>query len=227
MDMPGHGLSSGVRGLLPTVSDMVEDCTSVVAYAQQDCDDNKNLPIFLIGSSMGGALALQVSQQLEENAITGVIMLAPMLSLNVSTIEQKALSALAWLAPTLVVIPSSATSSEKQYRDPERKKAADEDNLTYKGKLRCQSALSCVELALLVKKSFGEVKVPFICMIANEDDVVDNSAADDLMTNSPSKDKTMKKYDALHGLMCELRPLRDEIERDIMEWMMKRCGDKE
>jgi len=107
------------------------------------------------------------------------------------------------------------------------KKAADEDKLTYKGKLRCQSALSCVELALLVKKSFGEVKVPFICMIANEDAVVDNSAADDLMTNSPSKDKTMKKYDALHGLMCEPRPLRDEIERDIMEWMMKRCGDKE
>jgi len=129
MDMPGHGLSSGVRGLLPTVSDMVEDCTSVVVYTRQDCDDNKNLPIFLIGSSMGGALALQVSQQLsstaeEENAITGVIMLAPMLSLNVSTIEQKALGALAWLAPTLAVIPSSATSSEKQYRDPERKKSS-------------------------------------------------------------------------------------------------------
>jgi len=228
MDMPGHGKSPGTRGLLPSAEDVVEDCVSVVTYAKENalssCEKKQDLPLFLVGSSMGGALALRVSKQLPSSDVTGVIMLAPMLSLKVSSLEQTALKSLAWIAPTLAVIPSSATNSEKQYRDPERRAEADADTLTYKGKLRCQSAHTCVELAQSMKKVFGEVTVPFLCMIANEDVVVDNSVAEDLMSASPSSDKTLKKYDALHGLLCEPRPLRDEIESDIIQWMEERCA---
>mmetsp|Transcript_11201 Transcript_11201/g.11296 ORF Transcript_11201/g.11296 Transcript_11201/m.11296 type:complete len:149 (-) Transcript_11201:192-638(-) len=142
-----------------------------------------------------------------------------MLGLSVSTFERNALGLLSWLSPSTALIPSSATSGEKQYRDPVKRAEADADKLTYKGNMRSRSAHTCVELTFQLRKSFASVKSPFLCLVGNDDVVVDNTAADELMEQSPSLDKTIKRYDALHGLMCEPPPLLGQIENDIIEWI--------
>ena len=86
-----------------------------------------------------------------------------------------------------------------------------------------QSALTCVEFTTKLQQSFHRVKVPFLCMIAEEDVVVDNSKAKELMKKSPSKDKTLKSYAALHGLLCEPAPLLGIIEDDFVQWLLERC----
>jgi len=43
------------------------------------------------------------------------------------------------------------------------------------------------------------------------------------MKLSPSKDKTLKSYPALHGLLCEPAPLLGIIEDDLIQWLVKRC----
>ena len=63
----------------------------MVAYATS-LFPNKSLKLFLVGSSMGGAIALLVAQRLQEQ-VTGVVLLAPMLKLNVSWVEHCALKA--------------------------------------------------------------------------------------------------------------------------------------
>lgn len=60
-------------------------------------------------------------------------------------------------------------------------------------------------------------------MIADEDLVVDNSVARGLMQQSPSRDKTLKSYAALHGLLCEPAPLLGIIEDDFVQWLLQRC----
>ena len=45
-------------------------------------DENKDLPIFLIAHSMGGALALSFINTVENSPITGVIALSPLLRLT-------------------------------------------------------------------------------------------------------------------------------------------------
>jgi hypothetical protein len=42
------------------------------------------------------------------------------------------------------------------------------------------------------------------------------------MEKAASSDKTMKRYPALHGLLCEPSPLVDTIESEIIEWMESR-----
>ena len=84
--------------------------------------------------------------------------------------------------------------------------------------LRPQSALTCLEMTDHVQKSFHETTVPFLCMIADEDVVVDNSISGLLMTESPSQDNA-----ALHGLLCEPVPLLDIIENDLADWLLSRC----
>jgi esterase/lipase len=86
-----------------------------------------------------------------------------------------------------------------------------------------QSALTCVEFATRIQRSFADVTVPFLCMIADEDVVVDNDMARELMDRSPSADKTLKSYAALHGLLCEPAPLLGIIEDDFVQWVLERC----
>lgn len=86
-----------------------------------------------------------------------------------------------------------------------------------------QSALTCVEFTTQIQQSFHNVTVPFLLMIAEEDVVVDNSQAKELMKKSPSKDKTLKSYAALHGLLCEPAPLLGIIEDDFVQWLLERC----
>ena len=70
--------------------------------------------------------------------------------------------------------------------------------MTNKSGLRPISAFTCVEITETIQKKFSQIKVPFLCMVAEEDVVVDNSKTEELMKLSPSKDKTLKSYPALH-----------------------------
>ncbi len=133
IDLPGHGASPGKRGLLTSVEDLIEDGIAVAEHAS--IDGGSDLPLFLVGSSMGGAIALAVANRIP-SLVSGVVMLAPMLSLNVGSVARTALGWLNAIAPLLPVIPSSATSPELQYRDADRRAECERNTLTYKGKLR-------------------------------------------------------------------------------------------
>lgn len=138
MDLPGHGASPGVRGLLTGVDHLVEDGVAIAKHAIADSSmmkSNVELPLFLVGSSMGGAIALSVAKKMSDK-IKGVVMLAPMLSLNVGSAARTALWFLSMIVPEMPLIPSSATNSERQYRDVGRRDECDKDTLTYKGKMR-------------------------------------------------------------------------------------------
>jgi alpha-beta hydrolase superfamily lysophospholipase len=142
LDMPGHGASAGERGLLASAG-AVEDIGLLVA--RHAADAHPSLPLFLMGSSMGGAIALAVSRR--SPGVAGVVLLAPMLMLDTPLWLGYVLALAACLAPSLAAIPSSATSASRQYRDLDRRWECEEDPLSYKGKLRLASASACVELA--------------------------------------------------------------------------------
>lgn len=136
LDFPGHGASPGTPGLLTGVEDLIEDGVAVAIRALADSSTSgTDLPLFLVGSSMGGAIALAVANRISDT-VKGVVMLAPMLSLSVGSTARKALSFLTAVVPTLRLIPSSATNPEHQYRDADRRAECERNTLTYKGFLR-------------------------------------------------------------------------------------------
>lgn len=223
-DFEGHGQSPGLRGYLPSMDALVQDALAVAEYASSLCaDDNDKdeTKIFLVGSSMGGAIALAVAERLGAGKVAGLVLLAPMLRLSVSGPERQLLWGLSYILPTLNIIPSSSTNAEQQYRDPVKRKECEDDEKTVKGKtIRIGSASTCVQLASSMKDEFfAKVTCPFLLLVADEDVVVNNQGSLDLMEKAASSDKTMKRYPALHGLLCEPKPLVDTIESDIIEWM--------
>jgi len=61
-------------------------------------------------------------------------------------------------------------------------------------------------------------------MVGDEDVVVNNEGSFRLIEEAKSDDKTLKRYPALHGLLCEPSPLVDTIESDLVEWVNARAA---
>jgi acylglycerol lipase len=242
-DLRGHGESSGLPGFLPSADIVLQDGVAIVEHVAQTMYPHQK--IVLLGSSMGGTIALQVAMSLRKKAATttrtnspapspmdiaGVILLAPMLKLGVDVVSRHVLYGLAQFVPTWCIIPSSSTSAEKQYRDAIKRQECESDPYTVQsssnsGKIRVASASTCVELAGRMQQNdfCQSVDIPFFIGVADEDMVVDNQGSLDLFRESVSRNKTLKMYPALHGLLCEPSPLFDEIQDDILEWLRKLC----
>ena len=222
-DFRGHGKSPGLQGYLSSVDELIEDAVGIAEYARSLQPQESKAKIFLVGSSMGGAIALSVAERLGVDKVAGLVLLAPMLKLSVSDAARYLLWGLSGVVPTWEVIPSSSTSADTQYRDPIKRKECEDDELTIKAKsIRVGSASTCVQLASRVQGQFDKVSCPFLLLVADEDVVVNNQGSLDLMEKAVSSDKTMKRYPALHGLLCEPSPLVDTIESEIIEWMESR-----
>jgi len=239
-DMPGHGKSPGLKGWLGGADQVVEIGVSIAEYAAsrflpgRSDDDAKKSKLILVGSSMGGTIALAVARSMATGggsedkknavAVSGVVLLAPMLKLSINTPTRYLLRGLSSLISEWEVIPSSSTDGSKQYRDPEKRKLCEEDEYSNKtGKIRVGSASTCVELANTIQDDFESVRFPILVMIGDEDVVVDNDGSLQLMKNAVScKDKTLKRYPALHGLLCEPSPLVDQIQDDLVGWVNAR-----
>lgn len=67
--------------------------------------------------------------------------------------------------------------------------------------------------------------MPFLCLVAAEDVVVNNEGARELgrRASTPAGHQTFVEYPALHGLLCEPEPLRSAIEGAIVKWLSGRC----
>jgi alpha-beta hydrolase superfamily lysophospholipase len=229
-DQRGHGTKPvGLQHYLPSREVVIEDSIAVVQHAQNTFPQCSK--IFLMGSSMGGTIALNVAQKLRKDAtllkdgcaISGVVLLAPMLQLSVGGPARTLLWMLSFIAPTWEIIPSSSTNSEKQYRDPIKRAECDNASMQSSNKIRIASASTCVELASTIQEEFHDITTPYLLLVADEDYVVNNQGDFNLFDQSPSStDKTMKRYPALHGLLCEPSPLVDTIENDILEWIRAR-----
>jgi acylglycerol lipase len=114
---------------------------------------------------------------------------------------------------------------EKQYRDESKRDECRRDELSISGStIRIGSARTCVELAQRIEESgmASSFTVPCLVMVALEDVVVNPQGAIDFYDACQSTDKTIKKYPALHGLLCEPEPLCETIEKDLLEWIQQR-----
>jgi acylglycerol lipase len=243
-DARGHGQSAGLKGYLPSRDCVIADGVAVTKYVQEhyvETASNENKKLFLVGSSMGGTIALSVAQTLREQAtgsdtpvestksggIAGIVLLAPMLKLSVGAPARSLLWALSFVIPTWSIIPSSGSkNAELQYRDAIKRQECIDATVQNKSKdegdkICVASASTCVELASNVPV---DVTTPFLVLVADEDVVVNNQGSFDLFEKSPLKepDKRMIRYPALHGLLCEPSPLIDTIQADVLNWMRSR-----
>jgi alpha-beta hydrolase superfamily lysophospholipase len=203
IDLQSHGESEGTRGLrayFEQFDDLVFDALQLHDAVVRETGGA--LPIFWLGTSMGGAVAARASQ-LRPNCMAGLAMLAPMISLEkvaekklIGPIRNRHLSGVApllsWLLPTLPLINKSE-SEHAQQLDVEFQ--ADATN--YTGAVRVRVAYLFDTLCRLfirrnVPQSLENVACDALLVIhANADTMTEPSGSCALFERASCKRKTL------------------------------------
>lgn len=213
LDHIGHGKSDGAREYV----ERFDDYTNTLAiFYNMVTDLQAEKSIFLLGHSMGGAIASYYLLDHQDD-FKGAILSAPGVkvgdSISQATITMSKI--LSKLAPKMGVI---ALDVDGISRDPEVVEAYVNDPLVFHGKTPARLGAELLSAIQRITAEAGNITLPFIVVQGAEDSFVDPSGAQMLYDKASSEDKTLKIYDELYH-ECFNEPERDRVLRDVENWL--------
>ncbi len=212
LDHRGHGRSGGRRAHLDSYADWLVDFD---AFRQVVAARHPGLPLFLLGHSMGGQIALAYA--LDHGAgLRGLVLSAPALASNaVPKPAVPVLRALAMVAPTL---RPAGIDSTKVSKDPAVVAAYQADPLVHHGN-------PTLGLSAALFAQFGKLpararrlRLPLLLQHGLADELTDPAGSRLLERSSGSPDQAVRYYEGLwHEIYNE--PERARPLGDLKEWL--------
>lgn len=225
-DHEGHGQSPGLKAFVPNVDLVVDDCISFFNHSIQK-SQLENLPKFLFGESMGGAISLLINFR-NPNFFNGAILIAPMCKISDKVRPRwpipEILLFVSKFAPTLAIVPT-ADLVEKSVKVDEKKAIGLMNPMRYTGKPRLGTVVELLRVTDYVSSRLGDVDLPFIVLHGSADVVTDPEVSKGLYEKAKSEDKRVKIYEGMmHSLLFGETDENVEIVRsDILAWLSERC----
>eukprot|EP00668_Euglena_longa_P000481 GGOE01000604.1.p1 GENE.GGOE01000604.1~~GGOE01000604.1.p1 ORF type:complete len:314 (+),score=86.33 GGOE01000604.1:31-942(+) len=215
IDYIGHGKSGGLQCHIPNWTALCQDVEGHYSEA------------FLVGSSMGGAVALTIARHLPEFA-DGLILLAPMCRIAPEILPSKTmLRMIRWLArvfPTWQIIPTGDSLEDKSVRDPECLEYVRQNPFRYTGRPRLATGMALLQATRAIETAAHRIVTPMLLLHGEADCVTAPEASKDLYEKIGSKDKELRLYpDAWHALFLEPDPVRSQLRADVADWLQRRC----
>jgi len=216
-DHRGFGLSRERRGDIPTYDVFVDDALAMIRHARQQ---NPGRPLFLVGLSMGGHLALRTAARAGD-LLSGAVALSPGFKLRSSPPWRQVFKVIAYalLFPTRY-LPTVATDNIMTTRNRlhlERARADEHWVKEFTGRFYMQAVRS-------IRRAWHELKkirVPVLVMQAGEDYVICPKESRRFFERVGHQDKEFRLLDGLcHNLVVE--PEMPQIARSIAEWVERR-----
>lgn len=212
LDHRGHGRSDGGGANIGRIASAVADIGTLIGIAREVSSGPR---LFLLGHSMGGALALQFALE-RQRELDGLVLSAPAAALEAaSRFELVAGRALSVVAPGLGVFPVDPSAVS---RDPVVVSDYESDPLNYHRKL---PARTVAELARAIE-SFPDrlpgLTLPLLVMVGTADLLVPPDASRMVAERAGSADKRLIEYDGLyHEILNE--PEQDKVMDDLVAWL--------
>ncbi|XP_014512154.1 caffeoylshikimate esterase isoform X1 [Vigna radiata var. radiata] len=226
MDYPGFGLSDGLHGYIPDFDDLVNDV--IEHYSKiKDRPEVSGLPRYIMGQSMGGAIALKVHLK-EPNTWDGVILVAPMCKIAEGmlppTAVLKVLSILSKVMPKAKLFPHKDIS-ELTFREPRKRKVAGYNVISYDDPTRLKTGMELLSATQEIESQLHKVSAPLLILHGAADKVTDPLVSQFLYEKASSKDKTLKIYEGgYHGILeGEPDDRISAVHNDIISWLDSRC----
>ncbi|XP_010453213.1 PREDICTED: caffeoylshikimate esterase-like [Camelina sativa] len=219
MDWIGHGGSDGLHGYVPSLDYVVVDTE---AFLEKIRSENPGVPCFLFGHSTGGAVVLKAASSPSiEDMLAGIVLTSPALRVKPAHPIVGAIAPIFSLVAPRFQFKGANKRGIPVSRDPEALLAKYSDPLVYTGPIRVRTGHEILRITAYLTRNFKSITVPFFVLHGTEDKVTDPLASQDLYNQAPSVFKDIKLYDGfLHDLLFE--PEREDVGRDIIDWMMKR-----
>jgi alpha-beta hydrolase superfamily lysophospholipase len=192
LDARGHGLSCGRRGYLGAPAQTSEDVSAMVHFLKQQ---HPSARLYLLGESMGGALALDYMK--DSSDIGGLILLAPALNVNSAQLFRRgnlALLPFFLFARRHPAISLVGKRLDESCRDPQWIAERQADPLAYKK----VSFGYLGDIKALVKdwrtQIAPRVHVPTLIIQGEQDRIVSQKDCREFPERLAATDKTFKTY---------------------------------
>jgi alpha-beta hydrolase superfamily lysophospholipase len=210
-DMRGHGESAGDRVGVLLFDDYVMDLD---VFLHRVMSDERDIPIFVFGHSMGGAIA--TLEEIEYHpAINGLILSGAALEPGVSNARIGLTRFTASIDPDLAAFNLDL---EKFSRDPAVVEAAKHDPLVYQNSATVHMATKLIEGIQKIDANMERVDVPILILHGKADQVTPPSGSQALYARASSKDKSLQLYGKMfHDLLHE--PEKGIVTNDIVTWL--------
>lgn len=215
-DHRGFGLSREPRGDVLAYELFIGDALEVLRHARQQ---NPGLPVYLLGLSMGGHLALRSAYQARD-LIRGVIALSPGFKLRTPPkLTQVALAVLsALLTPRRYVpIMGEPVVTTRNQLHLERAQQDEHWVTRFTGRF----LLGAVRSIRKAKQELAKLELPVLFLQAGDDFLICPEANRQIFERIPHADKQFHLLEGLcHNLVAE--PEMPQIARQIAEWIEAR-----
>lgn len=212
-DQYGHGLSSGVRGRLPSSHQLTDDLKLVL---DDDSFQAPNGPLILLGHSMGGVVAASfVAQQL--HPVDGLVLSSPGFSPQLTVFDKLLLGVMTRLAPHLCV--DNGLNPQWVARDPEAVKRYQQDPLVHRqisaalAQWIIENGQACIAKAPLSR-------TPTLLLYAGQDHIVRAEGSMAYAKSMPSAHLTAQCYaEMYHEIFND--PAVVDAFADLQNWLAR------
>ncbi len=232
IEYEGHGRSDGSLGLIKDWGKLIDDTTDF--FGMISCHKFPSVPCFLMGESMGGAVAYCTYNR-NPKLFRGVIFVAPMCSIGEDILPPKwVVDMFRWIAGPkesnsmlgfLPLAPTQAADIDMSIR-PMKQAMMTAFPVDYARMPRIATARELLDVTIHISNDLSNFDAPFLVQHGKMDRITDPKLSETLYEQSKSKDKTLRLYDGMiHSLMCgEFDENIDIVLRDSISWVLERCS---
>jgi len=215
LDHRGHGRSGGRRAHVERHAHWLADFD---AFRRTVVARHPQRPVFLLGHSMGGQIALAYALDHQDD-LAGLVLSAPALAnTSVPRAVRRVLKAVAKAVPR---VRCKVVDLSRISKDPEVVAAYDADPLVHHGNPTLGLSAALLAQFDVLPERVRHLRLPLLLLHGTADELTDPAGTRLLARICGSPDRTVRWYDGLwHEIFHE--PERAQPLADLREWLAAR-----
>ncbi|KWF29445.1 alpha/beta hydrolase [Burkholderia pseudomultivorans] len=215
VDLRGHGQSPGKRAWVERFDGYLDDADALVAEAARD-----NTPLFLMGHSMGGAIAALYAIErapARGRAFAGLVLSSPALAPG-RDVPRWMLALSRFISRTWPTFPAIRIDAALLSRDPAIVAANRADPLVHHGAVPARTGAEILDAMARIERGRGALRVPVLVYHGTEDKLTEPDGSRAFGAGVGSPDRTLTLYEGgFHETMNDLE--RDRVIDALIAWI--------
>ncbi|HID87507.1 MAG TPA: alpha/beta hydrolase [Anaerolineae bacterium] len=217
LDMRGHGFSGGRRGDLDDFGTFVADVDEVLWFLRQK---HRRMPIFLLGESMGGSIAMRYAAE-HPDGMAGIVLLAPAYRLALSSARSPGPLAIlrGLLYPVYALCNPQARVIDLSGG---RGEPGQEEDILITRRMSLRLGLTLFRTMRTMRDLAPSVTIPTLILHGGQDRSIDPQGSRELYERLASRDKELILFPEAHHIL-----LRDPETPRVLATIERWLGERE
>ncbi|AOJ68115.1 hydrolase [Burkholderia sp. MSMB2042] len=219
IDLRGHGHSPGERAWIERFDQYLQDADALVASAARD-----GTPLFLMGHSMGGAIAALYAVErapARRAGFAGLILSSPALAPG-RDVPKWMLAMSRFISRVWPRFPAIKIDAALLSRDPAVVAANRADPLVHHGSVPARTGAEILDAMRRIEGGRAALRVPVLVYHGTADKLTEPDGSRDFGRHVGSPDRTLTLYEGnYHETMNDLE--RERVIGALIDWILARA----